>query len=442
LKKNTPFTAWLLMLFLIPRIILSGQYYVLCEGNYAQANASLWSIDESLTTVQGPLIWDPASDPLGDVGQSMALFDHRLYLVMNNSHQIRIVDLENTPTHIADIDLSGASPRYLAIHRETHKGYVSSWNLGALLVIDLDQNVVIDTLEVNALPEDILIEGDNMYVSITMESDWTHNNEVWRYDLSLPEPTVAEVYTVIDGPGSLTLIGEMLYVTSIYYNDAWESFSGSSRINLIDHAVLSVDHGAYQNYSADVATINGRPFRTYGESIVPLNQDLSLDLAHGLANVSGIYAFAAENEHLLVTESDFVAPDLVHVFTASGVELAAFNVGALPGSFAYYDPDLVFTMEQADRPTSHQLGQNYPNPFNPSTRIPIFIQEAGSFRLDIIDIQGRTVQSLVTEDLGPGQHEVVWDGKDQVGRSMAGGVYYARTVFQGSSHAVKMSLIR
>ncbi|NQV49514.1 MAG: hypothetical protein HQ507_03400, partial [Candidatus Marinimicrobia bacterium] len=356
------FKLTILMLSLSP--LNGGQYFTLCEGNFSQANASLWSLDESLTTMDGPLLWNTSNHPLGDVGQSLTLHEDKLYIVMNGSHEIRVVNLELGAEIGDDIDLHDSSPRYMAIHNETGRGYVSSWNLGALLILDLNTSAIIDTLLLNALPEQLLIYGDDLFVSIPMHTDWSGNNKVLQINLAGSEPEVIHSYDVIEGPGAMALLNDQLYVTSTYYNDAWETFSGTSRINLTTSSVVIMDHGYYTNYSADIEIIQGEVFRTYGNSIVPLNEDLSLNLAASIGAFTDVYTFSVANDKILIGSSDFVAPDQVGVYSMTGESLANFNVGALPGDFVYYNQEIVSAERFVSSPPSFQLKANYPNPFN------------------------------------------------------------------------------
>ena len=85
------------------------------------------------------------------------------------------------------------------------------------------------------------------------------------------------------------------------------------------------------------------------------------------------------------------------------------------------------------------LHSNVPNPFNPVTRIRFEI--AGSTqatRLQIYDIQGRLVRTLVNAPLDPGWHERFWHGRDDRGRDAASGVYFYRlTTFDGAQIKLK-----
>ena len=420
----------------------AGKYYVLCEGNFGQANASLWSIDESLETIAGPLIWNASSNPLGDVGQSLTLYDHSLYIILNGSHEVRVIDLESSETHFADIEIPDSSPRYLAVHDESGLGYISSWGMGGLLVVDLETNTVIDTFSLGFLPEQILIIEDEMFVSVPLRSDWSTANKVLRIDLSGNALEVTHSYDVIDGPGAMALIEDQLYVTSVYYNDAWESFTGTSRINLTDHTVVSMDHGYYANYTAGINTIDGVAYRTFGNSIVPINEDLTLNSDASIGNISGIYSHSIGNNHILIGSSDFVAPDLVSILSLNGEALGSFNVGALPSQIVYYSSDVVSTDHFTVVPTTLTLGYNYPNPFNPSTSIPFSLEKSASVSLSIFDISGGIVATLIDDHLSAGNYTTIWDGTNLQGQAMSSGIYHAILKSNSQSTAIKLNLLK
>ena len=88
------------------------------------------------------------------------------------------------------------------------------------------------------------------------------------------------------------------------------------------------------------------------------------------------------------------------------------------------------------------LGQNMPNPFNPETTIAYVLSEGGEVEFAVYAITGQRVVTLVSSYQSAGRYEVVWDGRDAVGREVSGGVYVCRMVL-GDDHAVrKMLLIR
>ena len=77
-------------------------------------------------------------------------------------------------------------------------------------------------------------------------------------------------------------------------------------------------------------------------------------------------------------------------------------------------------------PTTFGVDQNYPNPFNPSTTIRYALPEGSSVSLVIYNILGQQVRTLVSGSQGAGYHTVVWDGRDEAGRTAATGLYLYR----------------
>ena len=73
-----------------------------------------------------------------------------------------------------------------------------------------------------------------------------------------------------------------------------------------------------------------------------------------------------------------------------------------------------------------ELRQNYPNPFNPETTIEYGLTRAADVRLELYNVHGKLVRTLVNERKGPGVHEVLWNGRDDNGNLAGSGVYFAR----------------
>jgi len=91
------------------------------------------------------------------------------------------------------------------------------------------------------------------------------------------------------------------------------------------------------------------------------------------------------------------------------------------------------------------LGSNYPNPFNPSTSIPYEVpvaRDGAEVRLDVLDIRGRLVRTLVSSSRPAGQHLAVFDGRDQAGNSLPSGSYLARLRMDGQEQARVMTLVK
>ncbi len=111
-------------------------------------------------------------------------------------------------------------------------------------------------------------------------------------------------------------------------------------------------------------------------------------------------------------------------------------------------------LEQAPDPTLYAsaapefdavygLGQNHPNPFNPVTTLTFSVPPAaGDVLLTVHDIAGRLIRTLHNGPATPGSHEIVWDGRDDLGNRVASGVYFARMVAPDFGATRKMLLLK
>jgi len=72
------------------------------------------------------------------------------------------------------------------------------------------------------------------------------------------------------------------------------------------------------------------------------------------------------------------------------------------------------------------LSQNYPNPFNPHTTIRYELPCKARVKLEVYDVLGRLVSTLVDLEQEMGSYEVKWDGKSDDGLALASGIYFYR----------------
>jgi PKD repeat protein len=93
-------------------------------------------------------------------------------------------------------------------------------------------------------------------------------------------------------------------------------------------------------------------------------------------------------------------------------------------------------------PTQYCLSQNFPNPFNPQTTIQYQLPKSEQVNLLIFDIRGALVRNLVDGKKEAGYHQVLWDGKDENGRSVSSGMYFVRIQAGRFIQRRKMLLIR
>jgi hypothetical protein len=99
-------------------------------------------------------------------------------------------------------------------------------------------------------------------------------------------------------------------------------------------------------------------------------------------------------------------------------------------------------IDAGNMPTAYSLSQNYPNPFNPSTAIEFTLPRWGQVTLEVYDIVGRKVRTLVSEAVTAGTKRVIWDGNNADGATVASGVYFYRIKASDFSETRKMLLLK
>ncbi len=92
-------------------------------------------------------------------------------------------------------------------------------------------------------------------------------------------------------------------------------------------------------------------------------------------------------------------------------------------------------------PTTATLQQNYPNPFNPTTTIAYNVKEAGNISIEIYNVKGQKVKTLLNEHKEIGEHEIVWNGKDANNKDVSSGMYYYKMKAGGRYTSTKKMIL-
>ena len=88
------------------------------------------------------------------------------------------------------------------------------------------------------------------------------------------------------------------------------------------------------------------------------------------------------------------------------------------------------------------LAQNFPNPFNGGTTISFDLPRPGTVALTVFNILGQPVRKLVQVQMEAGHHKVVWDGRNDRGRSLGSGVFFYRLVGDGQVQIRRLLLLK
>jgi hypothetical protein len=176
-----------------------------------------------------------------------------------------------------------------------------------------------------------------------------------------------------------------------------------------------------------------------------------------ISNREGYWVFNLAN----LKEKDSGQPyawkegDQVELTVISGSNSRVFSSTVKPGS----PHNLALDLQDQDRtgrdastgtvpavlPKAYQLAQNAPNPFNPSTTISFAIPEGAGqaeVRLEVFNLRGQSVATLVSGAYAPGEYHVQWSGADSRGGRVASGVYFYRLTTPGFTATRKMIVLK
>lgn len=179
------------------------------------------------------------------------------------------------------------------------------------------------------------------------------------------------------------------------------------------------------------------------EKLVPVNLMWSDDFSNYTTDFnidSGKLSFAAFGESSI--ESDTL---LTLVFantqytenTSITLERIRINESNPINNAASANINIISDVDDKDLEFDYSLQQNYPNPFNPTTKITFSIPNSGKVSLEIFDVLGRKVTTLVNKDLASGNHEVEFDASE-----LNSGIYLYRIAAGNFTDTKKMLLVK
>lgn len=120
---------------------------------------------------------------------------------------------------------------------------------------------------------------------------------------------------------------------------------------------------------------------------------------------------------------------------------SSFTPIVVPGSL-YYGIQTGIESAENSLPTGYMLEQNFPNPFNPTTQIGFEVPSATVVNVDVYNILGQKIKTLVSEYKEVGRYSVSWNGVSESGQLVPSGVYFYRLTTKDHSETRRMMLLK
>lgn len=174
----------------------------------------------------------------------------------------------------------------------------------------------------------------------------------------------------------------------------------------------------------------------------------------GITDRGGWHTVSVDSVEILDNQEFFIAVE----FNDNGYVFSFDNTGIFSGRSYYSANGLTFYNELSnygdanirakistdvfnnvyskinEMPESYILYPNYPNPFNATTSIPFSLNNEADIKIDIFDLSGKFVKTVLADKLSSGEHSVVWNSKNE-----PSGVYFA--VFKSGKYKKSQKMI-
>lgn len=309
-------------------IINSEWVFIACEGNYGASNGSVYMINQF-----GEIDSIPN---LGDVVQSVEVHENKLFVLVNNSHKLHVFDINSDGVSLPgiEINLDGSGPREMIV--DVDRLYFTNWNSKDVKYLDLFNYKVEKLTDINGLPEGIVKKGDDLYIAVNMNDDYSPSDKVVRYDIN--ENNIKEIITIGDGPLDLEFSNNELYVSRTYYDENYNAYHGTSQFSINNNKVLIKEYGINTPCGGSVHSFNNKVYRSALGGIAELDDLLNLIETNviGNFNQSEVYSVEVINDKVYFGLTDYNNLNKVKVISKDNLEIADYNVGKIPGDFALW----------------------------------------------------------------------------------------------------------
>ena len=314
-----------------------------------------------------------------------------------------------------------------------------------ILRADLDGSNVEDLVLVlmeSGIPRLLDVGGGKVYWSKT---DWTHKTTIQRADLDgsnaeiLLTGTDAQEFALDLGRGKMY----------------WTSGGKIQRANLdgsnvevlfreigINIQNLVLDAVGGKIYWTDWSTSGGTIQRANldGSDIEVLFREIGINIQNLVLDAVGGKIYWTD------WGTDYWSPGgTIQRANLDGSNVEILVTGLFSPSIALAIPRPVPTLVSTHSsvpPTTSRLEPNYPNPFNSTTQISYRLATPGPVRLDVYNILGQQVHTLVDQAQAAGFYQVPWNARDQRGAAVATGVYLMRLHYPGGVQTRRLLLLK
>lgn len=311
----------------------SSGVFVLCEGNFMYGNASLGYYDTATGEVQNNIFFRANGARLGDVAQSVTLYEGLLYVVVNNSGVVYVMNPDTF--EVQGIIRNLVSPRYIHFVSD-EKAYITDLYSGKITIVNPQTLAVTGTIDTGAHKSTERMAQWGRYLFVAC---WSYDDKVLVIDTQTDE--IVREIGVGKQPDS---------VVADCNGKVWCLSNGGLAADAqptlcrIDAATQSVEHTFLLPQGSAPAKLctdaEGRTLYFLNEGVWAMSVDAEQLPAKPIVESRGTiyYGLAVEprtGEIYVADAIDYVQAGTVYRYSREGELLDSFKAGVIPGAFCF-----------------------------------------------------------------------------------------------------------
>ncbi len=312
-----------------PITVGEGGVYIINEGNFGWDNAGVSFFDIASGAVVEDLYQPANGEALGDVCQSMRLFNGKAYVVLNNSNKVEVVDPN---TFVRTATISGfQSPRYF-LPVSNGKAYVTDLYANAISIVDLASNTITGSIACPGWTEELALaygkafvtnkSRSYMYVIDTGTDLLVDSIHVGRGSNSIVEDANGKLWVACTGGGGTSPALHRIDPISLHVE---ASFPFASNADSPWRLSTNGDHSV-------LYFLNDHVFRmAITDAALPVTPFIA---AEG-RNFYGLGVDPGNGTIYVADAIDYTQRGVVFRYNTSGAPIDDFLAGRIPGGFVF-----------------------------------------------------------------------------------------------------------
>ncbi len=314
--------------------------FITNEGNFTYGNASLSYLDLTEKEIYNNVFFNATGYPLGDVAQSATIWEDYVFIAINNSGKIYVIN-KNTFEYVGIIT-GLTSPRYIQIIN-SEKAYISDLYSKEITIFNPSSFETTGSINLNATSEKMILWNNFVFVT-----NWSFGNKLFK--INIETNSVTDSLFIAYQPNSLVMDkNNKLWILS----DASANIASVPKLSIVNPENMQAENVfEFQNSESSPSHLSINKTK---DTIYFLNSSWA-----GTTNNGGVYSMPINSEIIpetpiiqqtnqlfysmsvseksiiyLTDAIDFSQSGILYRYKTNGALLDTFSVGIIPGNFAF-----------------------------------------------------------------------------------------------------------